>query len=98
MLDSVCTYDQTLLEGGVRGACLQRNHVPPPHLPNNPYLGGIGYEYLTDTVSVGGACPVLEHYLISPLELIEVVEEHTTPGSSVAHAMSRKVDVPLSTL
>src|SRR5215217_1539744 len=44
------------------------------------------------------ACAVLEHYLISLLQLVEVVEDHTTPGSPIAHAMSRQVDVPLSTL
>jgi hypothetical protein len=35
-LDPVGAHDQTLLEGGVRGASLQRQHVPPPHLPHNP--------------------------------------------------------------
>ena len=35
-LDPVGAHDQTLLEGGVRGASLQRNHVPPPHLPHHP--------------------------------------------------------------
>src|SRR5215218_11463604 len=97
-LYAVCTYDQTLLEGGVGGARLQRHHVPPPHLPHHPHVGGIGYQYLAYAVSVGVACPVLEHYLISPLELIEVVEDHAAPGSPIAHAMSCQEDVPLSTL
>jgi hypothetical protein len=35
-LYAVGTHYQALLEGGVGGACLQRNHVPPPHLPHNP--------------------------------------------------------------
>src|SRR5215218_10686873 len=97
-LYAVCTYDQTLLEGGVRGACLQRNHVPPPHLPHHPHVPRIGYQYLAYAVSVAPAGPVLEHYLISLLQLVEVVEDHTTPGSPKAHAVSCQVDVPLSTL
>jgi hypothetical protein len=35
-LYAVCTYDQTLLEGGVRCARLQRNHVPSSHLAHDP--------------------------------------------------------------
>src|SRR5215208_635153 len=35
-LYAVCTYDQTLLEGRYRGASLQRQHVPPSHLPRDP--------------------------------------------------------------
>src|SRR5215217_4664859 len=97
-LDSVGTYDQALLEGGVGGACLQRNHVPPPHLPHHPHVFRIGYEELAYAVSVGPAALVLEHYLISPLQLIEVVEDHAAPGSPIAHAMSCQVDVSLSTL
>src|SRR5215212_2897881 len=96
-LDSVGTYDQALLEGGVGGACLQRNHVPPPHLPHNPHLFRIGYEYLPYAVSVRSAGAVLEHYLISPLELVKVVEDHAAPGSPISHAMSCQVDVPLCT-
>ena len=36
LLEPFCTYDQTLLEGGDRGASLQRQHIPPSHLPRNP--------------------------------------------------------------
>ena len=54
-LYAVGTYDQSLLEGGIRGACLQRYHVPTPHLPHNPHVPRIGYEYLAYAVSVGGA-------------------------------------------
>src|SRR5215211_866756 len=97
-LYAVGTHYQALLEGGVGGACLQRHHVPPPNLPHHPHSLRIGYEYLAYAVSVGGASPVLEHYLISPLKLMEVVEEHAAPGSSVAHAVSCQVDVSLSTL
>jgi len=35
-LESLCTHYQALLEGGVRGACLQRNHVPSSHLAHDP--------------------------------------------------------------
>jgi hypothetical protein len=35
-LYAVCTYDQTLLEGRVRSASLQRQHVPSSHLPHDP--------------------------------------------------------------
>ena len=35
-LDPVGAHDQPLLEGGYRGARLQRQHVPPPHLPHDP--------------------------------------------------------------
>src|SRR5215218_8847045 len=94
-LDSLCTHNQALLEGGVGGASLQRNHVPPPHLPHHPNVGGISYQYLPYAVSVGVACPVLEHYLISPPQLIKVVEDHAAPGSPKAHAVSCQVDVPL---
>ena len=54
-LYAVGTYDQSLLEGGIRGACLQRYHVPPSYLPHHPHVSRIGYEYLTYAVSVGGA-------------------------------------------
>src|SRR5215212_3060849 len=94
-LDSLCTYDQALLEGGVGGACLQRNHVPPPHLPHHPNVGGISYQYIRYAVSVRSAGAVLEHHLISPPQLIEVVEDHAAPGSPKAHAVSCQVDVPL---
>src|SRR5215207_5693651 len=97
-LYAVCTHYQALLEGGVGGACLQRHHVPSPNLPHYPHVLRIGYEYLAYAISVGGACPIPEHYLISPLKLVEVVEEHTAPGTSVAHAMSCQVDVSLRTL
>ena len=35
-LYAVCTYDQTLLEGGVGSARLQRNHIPSSHLAHDP--------------------------------------------------------------
>src|ERR687889_718362 len=97
-LYAVGTHYQTLLKRRDRGARLQRNHVPPPHLPHHPHGLRIGYEYLAYAVSVGPAGPVLEHYLISLLQRVEVIEDHTTPGSPKAHAVSCQVDVPLSTL
>jgi hypothetical protein len=42
-LDPVGAHDQPLLEGGYRGACLQRNHVPPQNLPHHPHICGLGY-------------------------------------------------------
>jgi hypothetical protein len=54
-LYAVCTYYQALLERRNRRACLQRHHVPPPHLPHHPHIRGMGYENLAYTVSVGVA-------------------------------------------
>src|SRR5918995_3843459 len=97
-LYAVCTYDQTLLEGGVRGACLQRHHVPPPYLPHNPRIGGVSQECFAHSVLIRTTCAVFEHYLIALPQLVQIIEDHTTPGSSKTHAMSCQVDVPLSTL
>src|SRR5215211_5214124 len=94
-LYAVGTHYQTLLKRRDRGARLQRNHVPPPHLPHHPNVCGIGYQYLAYAVSVRGPCSVLEQYFVSPLQLIEVVEDHAAPGSPIAHAVSCQVDVPL---
>jgi Transposase domain (DUF772) len=48
-LNAVCTYDQALLEGRDRGACLQRHHVPPSYLPHHPHVLRISYENLPYT-------------------------------------------------
>ena len=77
-LYAVCTYDQTLLEGRDRGACLQRQHVPPSYLPHYPRIRGLSQERFTHLVLIRTACAVLEYYPVTLLQLVQVLEDHTT--------------------
>src|SRR5215213_3244729 len=65
-LNPLGAYDQALLEGGDRRACLQGQQVPPPNSPRYPTVRWPHLEGLYYHVVVSPALRVPERYSISP--------------------------------
>src|SRR5215212_5879835 len=95
MLHAICADDQALVEGGDRGARLERHHVASAHLSHHPDVVWAHYQRLGDPVPVLLAVALPEDDLVPVLELIQVIEDEVTARTRPPKAMSLEVDVPL---